>query len=359
VVSPENHTPPSSSRAQDIVRSSAVIDLHFDTFIWQRLFGYDFRKPHRQNWIGGNLFGQLDLPRLKSAGFSGGVWSITTNPFRFQKNRGEVFQKNLTALKKKFRQTEGSDHEVVHVRSASDFITAQKAGKHAAWIGVQGGNAFDSDLSLLEKIGSDLVKVTILHLLDSPLGRTSTPLPKIFRSRLSASSPNGLTGLGRDLVRALNENRIFVDLAHISREGFWDAVKVHDPRQPLLVSHTGVCGVYPHWRNIDDDQLRAVAKTEGTVGVIFEKSFLEKSSARHHASIVIDHLEHIIRTIGEDYASLGSDWDGLITPPKELKSCDGVTALVSLMLERGWSTLRIQKILGGNFLRALTRLKNE
>ena len=73
----------------------------------------------------------------------------------------------------------------------------------------------------------------------------------------------GLTDRGREYVRRLNDARVFVDLAHVSREGFFDAVAVHDRSQPLIVTHTGVAGVHPHWRNLDDEQLRAIADTGG------------------------------------------------------------------------------------------------
>ena len=62
-------------------------------------------------------------------------------------------------------------------------------------------------------------------------------------------------------LKLLNHRKVFVDLAHISQKGFWDAVELHDRSQPLLVTHTGVSGVHPHWRNLDDRQLKAVAET--------------------------------------------------------------------------------------------------
>jgi len=64
----------------------------------------------------------------------------------------------------------------------------------------------------------------------------------------------GLTGYGRDFVRRLNQHKILVDLAHISPAGFWDAVHAHERNTPFVVTHTGVSGVFPHWRNLGDDR---------------------------------------------------------------------------------------------------------
>jgi membrane dipeptidase len=64
-----------------------------------------------------------------------------------------------------------------------------------------------------------------------------------------------------------------------------------------------------------------------------------------------------VKTVGEDFASLGSDWDGMIIAPKDLPTCLELPRLVQAMLDRGWTPERIGKILGGNFLRALALLR--
>jgi membrane dipeptidase len=125
-----------------------------------------------------------------------------------------------------------------------------------------------------------------------------------------------------------------------------------------VVTHTGVCGVHAHWRNLDDDQLRAVADTGGTIGVIFHSGFLEKSWRRCSSASVIRHLEHVVATVGEDHASLGSDFDGAITPPVDLPTCLELPRLVQRMLDRGWTQTRIRKVLGENFLRVVAALRD-
>ena len=77
----------------------------------------------------------------------------------------------------------------------------------------------------------------------------------------------------------------------------------------------------------------------------------------YRAETIVDHLAHIVEVVGDDFASLGSDWDGAIVPPRDLPTCLELPRLVECMLGRGWSSERIQKILGGNFLRALATLR--
>jgi membrane dipeptidase len=337
-----------SREALDLYHHSEVVDLHVDTFIWTRVFGYDLLRRHGRGLLGARFYGQADLPRLREAGVGGAIWSITTNPLRRASRRAPLFRRNLERLTAIF---ERAPDTVTVCRSAADYRAARAAGRHAAFIGVQGGNALDAPGAL---DGLDdprrLVKVTLVHLTSSTLGTTSAPL-------LGWRRDGGLTERGRELVRALNRHRIFVDLAHISRRGFFDAVEVHDPSQPLLVSHTGIAGVYRHWRNVDDEQLRAVADSGGVVGVMYQSSFLGEPALGGRAEPIVDHLAHIIDVVGEDHAALGSDWDGAIITPRDMATCLELPRLCELMLRRRWSAARIQKILGGNFLRALADLR--
>jgi membrane dipeptidase len=335
-----------SREAVDVYLASDVLDLHLDSFIWNRVFGYDLRRRHDRGVFGRHFYGQVDFPRIREAQITGGTWVITTNPLRPRGRRPGTFVKNLARLRAIFASV-GDEFAVV--RNVAEYRAARAAGKHGAFVGIQGGNALDRDLADLDLIPDDLVlRITLVHLSSSALGVTSSPAA-------GRRKDEGLSELGRDYVRRLNEKKIFVDLAHINRAGFFDALAVHDRSQPLLVTHTGVSGVHPHWRNLDDEQLRAVADLGGTIGVMYQESFLGRPPAT--TDTVVDHLEHIVKTVGEDHASLGSDWDGAISPPRDLTTCLDLPRLAERMLRRGWSGERVAKILGGNFLRTVASLR--
>jgi membrane dipeptidase len=335
-----------SKEAVDLYLESEVIDLHIDSFIWRRVFGYDLTRRHGRGPFGARFLSQVDIPRILEARIGGATWVITTNPLRTSAGRARAFFANLTELLGILRSL---PDRVAVVRTVDDYRRARRAGKHAAFVGVQGGNALDRDVADWTRIPEDIVtRVTLVHLSSSRIGATSSPLGR---------SDRGLSDLGRDLVRQLNSARIFVDLAHISRKGFFDAVEVHDRSQPLIVTHTGVSGVHQHWRNLDDEQIRTIADTGGTVGVMYQSSFLGGSQWGGPATLVADHLEHIVRTVGDDFASLGSDWDGAIVPPRDMATCLELPRLVQILLERRMRPETIRKILGENFLRALSHLR--
>ncbi len=334
-----------SLAAIELYLSSDVIDLHIDTFIWQRLFGYQLRREHGRGPLFGHFLGHADLPRVRRAELSGAQWVITTNPLRTRRGKRDAFFENLDELTRTLSLDEG----VRVVRNLAEYRAAREAGCHAAFIAVQGGNALEHDLDDFDRIPDDvLLRVTLMHFTRSRIGAPALP-------RMLRSGDQRLSTFGAEYVRRLNEKRIFVDLAHISREGFFGAVEAHDASQPLIVTHAGCDAVYPHFRNVTDEQLRAVADTGGVIGVMFQRGFL--GPGRPKAERIVDHLAHIVDTVGPDHAALGSDFDGAIVPPQDLPSVLELPRLVQLMLERGFGEDVIVKILGENFLRALGMLR--
>ncbi len=326
--------------AVELYRQSEVFDLHIDSFIWTRVFGYDLSTRHRRTPTGRRYLGQVDIPRAIDGGLTGGMWSITTNPFRSAEGRQRALAKNLDRLKKLL----AADANVRHVRTVAEYRAARAEGRHGAFIAIQGGNALRAtDFEPLLANG-DVVRVTLVHLTTSALGETSAPFNRAGRT-------TGLTERGREFVACCNQYRILVDLAHASPQCFWDAVEIHDPSRPLIVTHTGVSGVHPMWRNIDDDQLRAIAGTGGCVGVILQESFLGGRTST--VETVADHVEHIAKVAGEDTPAIGTDLDGLVVPPRDLRGHAELPRLVATLMQRGWDGDRIGKVLGGNALRTI------
>ena len=332
-----------TDEAVELFRSSDAIDLHIESFVWRRIFGYDLNRPHRGGLFGRSFFGHADFPTAREIGLGGATWVISTNPLRSARGRRETFDKNLLELRSMLDDAPG----IAHVRTAAEFRAARAGGEHGAFIGIQGGNALDESLDALESIADgSVLRVTLMHLTSSRLGASSAP---------GSSRTAGLTDFGKAYVERLNELRVGVDLAHISRPGFFDAVEVHDKSQPLFVTHTGLAGVYDHWRNITDEQLRLVADTGGAVGVMMHAPYLGRRGVT--VTTLVDHLEHVVDTVGEDHASIGTDYDGFIIPPKDLPGIWAFPRLVQEMLDRGWSEPRIRKVLGGNALRVIEALR--
>ena len=195
-----------AEEAVELFRSADVIDLHIESFIWHRVFGYDLNRTHRGGFLGRSFFGHADFPTARDIGLGGAAWFITTNPLRSARGRQRAVQKNLQVLRSLLEDAPG----ITHVRTAQEFRAARAAGDHAAFIGIQGGNALDESIESLDLFADGSVLfVTVMHLTSSRLGASSAP-----GSRRGA----GLTDLGRAYVERLNDLRVGVDLPVVLAE---------------------------------------------------------------------------------------------------------------------------------------------
>lgn len=337
-----------SEAAVELCRDADLIDLHIDTFIPPRLWGYDPLVRHEAALFGRAFFGHLDLPRMADGGLKGAMWSITTNPARGARDRWRVLQLNLGRLTALVERSQGT---LALVRDHAEYRAARRRGAHAVMVCIQGANALEAAPAGVASLPQGLLlRATLVHLTNSCMGATNSPLSALRRDK-------GLRPKGRELVAQLNAARVFVDLAHIHPQGVDDVLAIHDRSQPLIATHTGVDGVRPHWRNLSDAHLRAIADTGGVIGIIFAAVFLARPGGPRDGAMIVEHMEHVARVAGWQAVALGSDYDGAIIPPPDLPGGESYPRLVQHMLDRGWSEERIRGALGTNFLRSLERLR--
>ena len=182
-----------TAAASDLLAEADVIDLHVESFIWTRVFGYDLQRWHARAALGNRLFGQADLPRLRAAGVTGVVMSIATNPLRTTAGRRHTLFRNLDRL----RSTLAAAPLVDVVRDAVGYTAARAGGRLAAFLAIQGGNALGPD-DLSDARLHDVSRITLVHLTRSGLGTASAP----------GGGDAGLTERGRRFVEALRSTSI-------------------------------------------------------------------------------------------------------------------------------------------------------
>src|SRR5262249_44720135 len=142
-----------------------------------------------------------------------------------------------------------SQGELFLAKSANDLQRAAREKKIAAYLGIEGAHALDGDIDRVGHFAKRGVRyLGLLHFSRNEVGR-----PAYGRGRADSE---GLTAWGHEVIAACEQNGVIVDLAHINKRGFLDACAA--TTLPPIVSHTGVVGAFKHWRNIDDEQLRAV-----------------------------------------------------------------------------------------------------
>jgi microsomal dipeptidase-like Zn-dependent dipeptidase len=132
----------------------------------------------------------------------------------------------------------------------------------------------------------------------------------------------GLKPQGRDLLSALEQSPLFLDLAHLNDAGFYEALDLYSP--PVLVTHTFCRAIVDHPRGLTDDQLRALGEHGGLVGLAFSPDFLGREGSIDEA---LRHVDRIASLAGEDAVSIGSDWG--VAPMGELGDPASLVGLVA------------------------------
>ena len=210
---------------------------------------------------------------------------------------------------------------------------------------------------------------------------------------------NGLTPFGKDVVREMNRLGMMVDVSHVSDKTFYDALAVST--KPVIVSHSSSRAISDIPRNVTDDMLRALAKNGGVIGINFGEGFISHKDVaalqrRHYRSYsgappnlvgktsrrlrqqgiptrtsasmktglatiadVVDHIDHMVKIAGIDHVGIGSDFDGITSPPQGLQDISKMPSLVAALLKRGYSEPDIKKILGGNYLRVIREVTGQ
>ena len=327
-----------SDEARAIHEEHPPIDLHADTLMWSRWTGYDLHKAHEPPLPMAAIGGHVDLPRMRAGGMAAQFFGLVSLPLADRvKGMARIVHEQIDALESQMARKPGA---LRLVRKAEEISRSNATGEMGALLGIEGAHALEGNLDNVAIFSRRGVRyIGLLHFSANEAG-----FPAYGKGRSDAA---GLTPWGFELVQACEQNDVLVDLSHVNKQGFLDACRI--ARKPPIVSHTGVLGAFEHWRNIDDEQLRAVADKGGVVGVIFCPRFVGGDGL----APVVKHLKHIVDVIGEDAPALGSDWDGFIVPTRELKDPRGLPLLTDAMLAAGFTRQAIGKILHDNVMRVL------
>ena len=335
-MSPSAH-PDISADALALHRDSLIVDLHCDTLLSQSLYGYDPTLRHRNRFPLAPFTYQSDIPRMQEGGVGAVALGIVVNPLR----KASALDATRKALLNMQDWARRAPDAVRLVSSADDIEAARAAGLIALFGGLEGAHGLGGSLDELGELRDlGLRYIGLAH-----FSRNFAATPS-FGWGADPQAP--LSDRGRDLVDEMNRLHLLVDLAHVNRAGFLEACKRSDA--PVVVSHTGVAGAASSWRNIDDEQLRAVADTNGVVGIIFAPVFLG-DGITGSARLIVKHIQHVIDVVGEDHVAIGSDFDGFVIPPSDLQDHSCMPYLTQLMLEAKMSETQIRKCLGRNTLR--------
>ncbi len=203
--------------------------------------------------------------------------------------------------------------------------------------------------------------ITLAHFYPNRVVNPCFPFPEDF-ANLSVTRDIwrdltlGLTDLGWRVVERMMDLGMLIDLAHctpVARKQLFDLADRRGQRVPFLATHVGAYAINPSPYNLQDWEIRRIARDGGIVGVIFMPYWLFPHGAGHGVDYIAQTLRHFIDVAGEDHVGVGTDFDGFTTPPTDLTDTSEMPRLTQRLLVEGYSTDSIKKLLGGNALRVV------
>lgn len=343
-----------------------VFDGHNDTL----LDLHEQRNKNGRTFFVRSEEGHIDLPRAREGGLGGGFFAIFV-PNRYRKGaprpqrtvtpdgfhlplphpveQDYALQYTVALAAELFRLEEQSEGAFNVVRSAREIEEGLRKKTVSAILHCEGAEFIDPGFDSLEVLASAGLKS--LGLVWSRQNIFGTGVPFSFPS--SPEVGDGLTDLGKALVKLCNKRKIMVDLSHLNEKGFWDVEKITDA--PLVATHSCAWNLSHSARNLTDKQIEAVGKSGGVIGVNFHKGFLREDGAwakKTSVSEIARHAAYFAERIGEDHVALGSDFDGA-SMPEDLKDAAGLPNLLAALEAAGFKGESLKKIAHGNWVRVL------
>ncbi|MBS1550557.1 MAG: dipeptidase [Bacteroidetes bacterium] len=372
-----------SSAKKDYLKihfDALLVDTHND-FIWKV---FDKGAVFGQK----NDFTQSDLPRFKAGGVDVQIFAVWIPMNQVKKSyRFTISQINrLKSFETDYFQ------EFEFAKSYDDIARITSEKKLCGLIGIEGGTAIEKNLDNINAFFDLGVRYIGLTWNNSNFISTSA------KEETENGKPGGLSGFGIEVIKRMNEVGMLIDVSHLSEAGFRDVME--NSSSPVIASHSNCYSIAPHFRNLKDDQIKAIAKSGGYIGINFYDAFLDKDADKNRTmnayekypdelnalnekygddlikfneernkflqekniaagttiDKVIEHIDYIKNLVGVDYIGIGSDFDGGITPPNELYDASCYPELTKKLVERGYTEEEIKKILGGNFLRVFKQV---
>jgi len=259
---------------------------------------------------------------------------------------------------------------LILVRTAADILKAKREKKFGVILGTQDTSMVGPELNRLGQLKRDGVMTVQLTYNNRNLAGDGALEP----------ANAGLSKLGRATIERIEAEKLLLDLSHGGARTMAEAVA--HAKRPLVISHTGARALADHPRNTADETIRAIADKGGVVGVYFMPFLTGDYHPKTEA--VIAHVEHVARIAGEDHVGIGTDngvlptlldaatkakmdrWQkqridaGIASPGEAIgvyplvedyNSVDRYRRFVRDLEKRGWSQARLEKLMGGNFLR--------
>ncbi len=353
--------PQEKEKTNSLLKNHAVIDCHCDSVL-KSLKRSDGLSERKQD-------GHVDAPRMEEGHVSGMFFACWIHPKKTDKGYAAATYERLDEL---HRLCDGSDAPFEITTSAKQIVQNDDYGKKSIIPCVEGGHSIENSLRHLrnfERLGARYMTLTWMNNNQWADGSGDE------------HEHGGLTNRGKRIVQEMNRIGMIVDVSHASKATFYDAVRASE--KPVLASHSCCRAICDHHRNLSDNQLEAIAETGGVTAICFYPGFLDPLYRRKREEYgktdsngdedgwlkrlpegkrpevaldrIVDHVKHAAGVAGIDHVALGSDFDGVVALPNELRDCSDYPKIAHELFVNGFSKEEVRKITGKNILRLMRK----
>ena len=344
--------------AHQLHETLLIGDWHAVSALWNRDLSID------------NDHGHVDIPKIQKGNVALQMFTtVTKSPSGQNYDKNETNTRdNITTLaivqgwpiktwtslyeravfqsQKIHKLSEENPNDLMLIKSKLDlnsFLEKRKKNTTliGGLIGTEGSHALDGDLENIKRLYDHGFRMMSLHhFFDNKLGGS-----------LHGTTGDGLTPFGKDAVELMQDLEIIIDVSHSSENVVKDVLKLSS--RPLVVSHTGFNGHCESPRNISDELMKSIANKGGLIAIGYWDGAICDNSPKSVASALMFGID----LVGEDHLSLGSDFDGSITPGFDTSE---LVAITDWLIKLGATESQIRKIMGKNMLLFIqTYLPNE
>ncbi|MCK0129846.1 dipeptidase [Erythrobacter sp. F6033] len=342
--------PPVSDAALALHSTLTIVDLHSDTLLWKR----DMLDRHD--------YGHMDLPRLQDGNVALQVFSsVTKTPKNQNYDNNSADGDNITMLV--FGQlqpprtwTSLLERSLYHAQKLDEAVAGSRESLKAIRTADDVGQLMLAR-SLQEETVGALFSAEGLHNLEGDLdnldvlynaGLRMAGLTHFFDNKLAGSmhgeDKGGLTDMGREAVRRMEDMGMIVDIAHCSNACVTDILTM--ARRPVVSSHGGVQATCDVNRNLSDDHIRGVAETGGIIGI----GYWEGAVCDTSPAAIAKAMKHVRDLVGIEHVALGSDFDGTVLVRFDTS---GLIHVTQALIDAGFSEEEIRAVVGGNAIRVI------
>ena len=234
--------------------------------------------------------------------------------------------------------------DVLQVRTAEDAGNVLKH-KAATLLAIEEGGAIDGSLEALRCLYELGVRAMTL---------TWSNRNDIADGINEEATGSGLTLFGKQVVAEMNRLGMLVDVSHISTAGFWSVIETST--KPVIATHSNAKSLCAHPRNLNDEQIKALAQNGGLAGITFAGQFLEEDWRNACMESVYKHIDYMLNLIGnDDHIGFGSDFDGISHPPYNIQGVQDYKPLIEY-LSKYYSDETINKITHQNVINLLQKV---